>query len=144
MLSETLVLKLASGGSIRFRVASVHKIQRGVVGVLTYTSDSSETCHRPGLFYAPPPFSNASRLSQQEVFKDEVAFATDKWLAANTAGHFLEDGLRSGLGFDNVIKRFAIRARKGIERRRSAASHVTSYNIQFFLVEFYATSRRAQ
>jgi hypothetical protein len=70
---------------------------------------------------------NASRLSQQEVFKHEVAFATDKWLTANTAGHFLEDGLRSCLDFDNVIKRFAIRARKGIEGRRSAASHVTPH-----------------
>ena len=96
----------------------------------------------------PEPYSapilNASCLSQQDVFKHEIAFATDKWLTANTAGHFLEDGLRSCLDFDNVIKPFAIRARKGIEGRRSAASHVTPHKIQFFLIEFYAGTRQVR
>jgi hypothetical protein len=54
-----------------------------------------------GLFHPlPPRFLSASRLSQQKVFKDEVAFATGKGL---TAGHFLEDAFRSRFDFDNLI-----------------------------------------
>ena len=49
------------------------------------------------LFCASPPFLNASRFSQQEVFKHAIAFATDKLFTANAAGHFLKDRLRSGV-----------------------------------------------
>ena len=49
---------------------------------------------------APPPL-DATGLSQQEVFKDEFALATDKRFTANTAEHFLKDGLRTSFDFDN-------------------------------------------
>ena len=69
---------------------------------------------RPGLFIcarhcacAAP--SDATGLSQQEVFKDEFAFATDKRVTANTARHLSKDRLRSGFDFDDVIKRLAVR-----------------------------------
>jgi hypothetical protein len=50
---------------------------------------------------------------------------TKQRAAANTARHILKYRLRSGFDFDDVIKRLAVRARKGIERRRSATSHDT-------------------
>ena len=58
---------------------------------------------------------DATSLSQQEVFKDEFALATDKRPAANTACYVLKDRLRSGFDFDDVIERLAVRAREGIE-----------------------------
>jgi hypothetical protein len=57
---------------------------------------------------------------------------TKQRAAANTARHILKYRLRSGFDFDDVIKRLAVRARKGIERRR------------FLLVKFYATPAGAQ
>jgi hypothetical protein len=54
---------------------------------------------------APPRSLNAGRLSQQEVFKHEVTFATGKRCTANAAGYIFEDGFRPGLDFDNLIQR---------------------------------------
>jgi hypothetical protein len=59
----------------------------------------------PGAYACAPPFLNATGLSEQEVFKDEFAFATDKRLTANTAGHVLKDGLRASFDYDDSLPR---------------------------------------
>jgi hypothetical protein len=59
-----------------------------------------------------PPLLDATGLSQQEVFKDEFAFATDKRVTANTARHLSKDRLRSGFDFDDVIARQFVRVKE--------------------------------
>jgi hypothetical protein len=76
---------------------------------------------------APPRFFGATGLSQQEVFKDELAFASEKGSATREARHFSQCRLDTRFDFDDLIQRLAIRARK--ECTRPAASHVTPPNI---------------
>jgi len=51
------------------------------------------------------PYIKAGRLPQEKVFQDELPFARDKRLAANSACYFQIDGAR--LSFGNLIKRKA-------------------------------------
>jgi hypothetical protein len=68
-----------------------------------------------------PQFFGATGLSQQEVFEDKLAFASEKGSSARKARHFSQRRLGTGFDFDDIIERLSIRARK---RRSPAASHV--------------------
>jgi hypothetical protein len=58
-----------------------------------------------------PRLLDASRLSQQEVFKHELAFTTGKRLTANSARHFLKD--RLGPGAPKLPSRASVQLRPG-------------------------------
>ena len=53
------------------------------------------------------PYIKAGRLPQEKVFQDELPFARDKRLAANSACYFQIDGLGARWSFGNLVKRKA-------------------------------------
>jgi hypothetical protein len=54
------------------------------------------------------PYIKAGRLPQEKVFQDELPFARDKRLAADSACYFQIGGLGARLSFDNLVKRLAV------------------------------------
>jgi hypothetical protein len=52
-------------------------------------------------------YIKAGRLPQEKVFQDELPFARDKRLAANSACYFQIDGLGARWSFGNLVKRKA-------------------------------------
>jgi hypothetical protein len=67
----------------------------------------------------------ATRFSQHELLENEIAFAIRKWSAAGSAGYFAVNCFGTTSDFDEVIQRFAVRAREGFEQGWPAASHFT-------------------
>jgi hypothetical protein len=61
----------------------------------------------------------------QKVFEDKVSLTPRKRGAACAARYVLKSSLRSGLDFDDVIERLAVRASERLERRWPAARHDT-------------------
>jgi hypothetical protein len=64
-----------------------------------------------GQALSAPPFSVTSCFSQHEVFENEFAFACGQRSATSTAGDRARDRLWSGLHFDDLIERVAVRAK---------------------------------
>jgi hypothetical protein len=52
----------------------------------------------------------ATRFPQKEILQDELAIAGGKRSAANSARYITVNGLWSGFGFDDLIKRVAMGA----------------------------------
>jgi hypothetical protein len=57
-----------------------------------------------------PPHLLATRFPQKEILQDELAIAGGKRSAANSARYITVNGLWSGFGFDDLIKRVAMGA----------------------------------
>jgi len=72
-----------------------------------------------------PPSSAPAAVAQQKVFEDKVSLTPRKRGAACAARYVLKSSLRSGLDFDDVIERLAVRASERLERRWPAARHDT-------------------
>ena len=56
------------------------------------------------------PHLLAARIPQKKIFQDELPIAGGKRSAANSARYITVNGLRSGFGFDDLMKRVAMRA----------------------------------
>jgi hypothetical protein len=103
----------AFSGVLKFQAS--HRCSSGSLAKFTASRRAPSLKH--WLRQLALPNLAAARLPQQKIFDDPLVFAGRKRRTANPAHHLrVIGGLRTGLGFDNLIKSTATRASEMIFR----------------------------
>jgi hypothetical protein len=117
-LGEPLVIFLGTEGSLFQQTHSKHIARRSKSGSLAMLAAPRRWCvsqlnDERSLQLVSPAGSRAAlgqRFPQQKVLENEASLPTRKRRTTSLARYLLINGLRSGFGSDDLIKRVAVRA----------------------------------